>query len=155
MEAEEYVVLKAEIKAQLIEIENIYAKIVKRKSGRGLASLESLSYQLHNLYCAYEDLFKIIAKTFENHIDDKNHYHIELLKRMTITVEGMRPAILSRESYLLLDNLRSFRHFFRHAYAYELDRRKVKLVTEDAMRIKPLFAKDIEKFVNVLSVNNN
>ena len=34
MEAEEYAVLKAEIKAQLIEIENIYAKIVKRKSGR-------------------------------------------------------------------------------------------------------------------------
>ena len=39
MEAEEYAVLKAEIKAQLIEIENIYAKIAKRKSGRGLASL--------------------------------------------------------------------------------------------------------------------
>jgi len=28
--------------------------------------LESLAYQLHNLYSAFEDLFLIVAKHFEN-----------------------------------------------------------------------------------------
>jgi hypothetical protein len=55
--------------------------------------MESLGYQLHNLYCAFEDLFKIVSETFENHIQDKSKYHQELLKRMTISIEGVRPPL--------------------------------------------------------------
>lgn len=98
-----------------------YEELEERERKRGKAAIESLGYQLHNLYCAFEDLFKIVAAAFENHIEDKSRYHLELLKRMAIPIEGIRPALLSQESYTLLDNLRSFRHFFRHAYSYELD----------------------------------
>ena len=128
MEQERLALLRAEIDAQLKEIESIYGKLEERKRKRGKAAVESLGYQLHNLYCAFEDLFKIVAATFENHIEDKNRYHLELLKRMAIPIEGVRPALLSQKNYTLLDNLRSFRHFFRHAYSYELDERKVRIV---------------------------
>lgn len=85
-----------------------------------------LGYSLHNIYCAFEDLFKEIAKTFENQIEDPSRYHRALLKRMTLEVPGIRPALLSRETHKVLDELRRFRHMFRHAYTYELESRKVR-----------------------------
>jgi len=38
-----------------------------------------LAYLLHNLYCACEDLFQEIAKTFENTVEDPSKYHRQLL----------------------------------------------------------------------------
>lgn len=150
MDKERLVILKAEVDAQVREIENIYAKLEERKRKRGKAGTESVGYQLHNLYCSFEDLFKMIADIFENQIQDKSRYHLELLKRMTISIEGVRPPFISQKSYVLLDNLRSFRHFFRHAYSYELDERKVRLVLEDAMKLKGIYVKDIQEFLDLL-----
>jgi len=147
MEEERLSFLKSEIEAQVQEIKKIYARIEKRKEKKDTANLESLAYQLHNLYCAFEDLFNIVADYFENNIEEKKKYHRELLWRMTISIEGVRPAFLSQESYKLLDSLRAFRHFFRHAYTYELDHKKVALILEDSLRLKLLYLKDIKVFL--------
>lgn len=148
MDRERLAILKAQMQSQMKEIESIYLKIEERKKKKGLVARESIAYQLHNLYCAFEDLFKIVADTFENRVQDKSQYHIELLKRMSMPIEGVRPALLSQESLLLLDNLRSFRHFFRHAYSYELDQRKLKIVLEDALKLKTICHEDMDAFLN-------
>lgn len=151
MEEERLSLLKASVNEQKNEIEKIFAKIEERKGGEGVANLESLAYQLHNLYCAFEDLFEILADFFENRIEEPAHYHQELLWRMKITIEGVRPALLSKESYKLLDSLRAFRHFFRHAYSYELDPQKVELVVDDALELRALYQQDITHFFKQLS----
>lgn len=150
MDEERLSLFKASVEAQRREIERIFDRIEERRQGEGVAYLESLAYQLHNLYCAFEDLFKIIAEFFENRIEDRARYHRELLWRMKIPIEGVRPALLSEESYKLLDSLRAFRHFFRHAYSYELDPRKVALVVEDALKLKKLYQRDIDRFLEQL-----
>lgn len=147
MEKERIALLKAEIEAQVGEIEKIYGRLDERSKKKGKAAAESIGYQLHNLYCAFEDLFGIVAKTFENNIHDKGRYHLELLKRMTLAIEGVRPSLLSQEVFVLLDNLRSFRHFFRHAYSYDLDERKVRIVFLDAEKLRKLYQDDIGKFL--------
>jgi hypothetical protein len=147
VEKERLAVLKAEIKAQIQEIEGIYTRLEDRKRKKDKTAIESMGYQLHNLYCAFEDLFKIVAETFENQVQDKSKYHLELLKRMTIPIEGVRPPLLSQGCFLLLDNLRSFRHFFRHAYSYELDERKVKIVLEDAFMLREIYRNDADAFL--------
>lgn len=150
MDALRLALLRAEIQRQAAEIDKIYMKIEERKQGHDPASLESLGYQLHNLYCAFEDLLKIVAAFFENQVADESRYHAELLRRMSLVVEGVRPAFISEKTYRLLDNLRSFRHFFRHAYAYELDERKLGIVLEDALRLKELYPQDIRSFLEAL-----
>ena len=77
MERVEYSLLKSEVTAQLREIDKIFQEITKRenKAKEDPMVLESLGYKLHNLYCAFEDLFKILAKHFENHIQDLSKYH--------------------------------------------------------------------------------
>jgi len=49
--------LQADIQSRVKEIDNIYAKLEDRKGRRGKVAIESIAYQLHNLYCAFEDLF--------------------------------------------------------------------------------------------------
>ena len=142
--------LRASIKAQGTEIERIFERIEERRRGEGEANLESLAYQLHNLYCAFEDLMKIVADFFENHIDDSAHYHSALLWRMKMPIEGVRPALLSETSYKLLESLRAFRHVFRHAYSYELDPKKLALVVEDALKLRGLYQRDIDRFLEQL-----
>lgn len=84
-----------------------------------------LGYQMHNLYSALEDLFKQVAACFENQVDDLARFHRDLLQKMSFDVPGVRPRLLHKESYRLLDELRRFRHVFRHAYTYQLDRERV------------------------------
>lgn len=150
MEEERLSLLRASIAAQRGEIERIFAKIEERRHGEGEAHLESLAYQLHNLYCAFEDLFKIVADFFENRIEERARYHRELLWRMKVPIEGVRPALLSEESFRLLDSLRAFRHVFRHAYSYGIDPKKLALVVEDALRLKELYQGEIERFLGQL-----
>lgn len=69
---------------------------------------------------------------------------------MTVSIEGIRPALLSEESYKLLDSLRAFRHFFRHAYTYELDPKKIAIILDDSLKLKSLYYKDIKNFLSKL-----
>ena len=150
MEKERLSLLRASIEAQGTEIERILDKIEDRRYRKGEANLESLAYQLHNLYCAFEDLMKIVADFFENHIDDSAHYHSALLWRMKMAIEGVRPALFSETSYKLLDSLRAFRHVFRHAYSYEVDPKKLALVVEDALKLRGLYQGEIDHFLEQL-----
>lgn len=155
MERIEFNLLKAEIGAQIKEIERIFTEIEDRKKGakRSKAKLESLAYKLHNLYCAFEDLFKIVARHFENQVEDIARFHKELLKRMSIQIEGVRPALLSEDTFKVLDELRAFRHYFRHAYSYELRYEKIKPVIGAACKLREAYRKDVERFLEEIEVN--
>jgi len=150
MEEERLSLLRAFINIQKEEIEKIFVKIKERQYGKGVVNLESLAYQLHNLYCAFEGLFKMVADFFENRIEGRAKYYRELLWRMKILIEGIKPPLLSEESYRLLDSLRAFRHVFRHAYSYELDPKKVALVVENALKLRALYQGEIDRFLKQL-----
>ncbi len=105
-----------------------------------------LAYNLHNLYNAFEDLFREIAKIFENEKENLDYYHKELLKRMTIEISGIRPKILSKESYAILDELRGFRHIFRHAYTYEIIPEKIEFLKDKLLRNWDLIKRDLYNF---------
>ncbi len=152
MDKKELSLLTAEINYQIIEIDKIIDKIDERKNDfiHDDRLIESLAYQFHNLYCAFEDLFKIVAKFFENTIEDKSRYHIELLKRRTMDIEGVRPPLINNDFALMLDDFRAFRHFFRHAYSYEIDSKKISLLLEKFEYIKKEYKKNISDFINLL-----
>lgn len=152
MDEAKLALLKSEISNQTKLIEQTYEKISARSKDfvANSEKRESLAYQLHNLYCAFEDLFKTIASFFENQITDSLTYRSQLLKRMTFSIEGVRPALLDKETYQLLDSLRAFRHFFRHAYSYEIEPKKLALVLEAALKLKSLYRRQIEDFQSQL-----
>ncbi len=144
-------VLTAEVDAQWKEILKLHSLIKNKaealKFDRNNEDLtNSLAYKLHNLYSAYEDVFKLVAKFFENQIEDIAKYHTGLIYRMKLEIEGIRPGLLSEESYRILDELRGFRHVFRHAYTYELDAERVLKLSEKSVNLQGIFSKDFEIF---------
>ena len=108
--------------------------------------LESIGYWLHNLYCAYEDLFKIICSFWENDISYNSSYYTSLLKRMVFAIEGIRPALLSEDSLRVLDELRGFRHMFRHAYSHGLDEERILILLNRIKSSNPTIKKDLGNF---------
>jgi len=133
--------LQVYVREQIEAIHKIYRKIIERKDRytKDEKALDSLAYQLHNLYCSFEYLFRIIADHFENHLTDTIGWHTELLKRMKIQIDGVRPALISESTYNLLDELRGFRHVFRHAYGKELDPVKIKIVLQKALALRKVY----------------
>ena len=151
MDEARYALLKAEVEDLYGQIDQIYARIEERHSefGNRTESLDSMGYQLHNLYCAFEQGFEIIAQFFENNIAGER-YHTDLLRRMRLTIEGIRPACISEEAFTLLDELRRFRHFFRHAYLSELDFEKLAHLVEIAEKVRVVFQRDSQRFFEKL-----
>ena len=89
----------------------------------------ALGYTLHNLYNALENYFLRIAKYFENSLESST-WHRDLVDRMTVSIEGVRPALLPPEVRRSMHELRSFRHVFRSIYDSALDPVRVKTVNE-------------------------
>jgi len=146
----------AELDAQQREIRKLHSSVHEKsvllKSDLKNEDLtNSLAYKLHNLYSSYEDLFKLIARFFENQIHDlEAGYHSGLINRMKVNIEGVRPSLVSDKSFKLIDELRGFRHVFRHAYSYELDVERVLRLSEKATLLLDIFGKDYALFKDTL-----
>ncbi len=110
----------------------------------------TLAYYLHNLYSAVEDLFEEVASTFENRVEDTSAYHRELLQRMSIEVPTIRPRLLSAPSTALLDELRAFRHVFRHTYSYSLDPDRIANLREKVLAGWETVEEDMARFEEFL-----
>jgi len=95
-------------------------------------------------------LLKLIAAHFENQITDTVRWHSALLQRMTQEVEGIRPALLSQETYLNLNALRGFWHFFHYAYGVPVDYAQLKINLDKAQSLSLGLEQDIEKFLEAL-----
>ena len=146
-----FALLKAELAERYRSARQIYERIDRRKADyqKRAESIDSMAYQLHNLYSAHEQLFEAIAQSFENRIEG-SRYHTDLLLRVKLEIEGVRPALVSEEAFVLLDELRRFRHFFRHAYTAELDPVRLGALVGVADGLKDLFQRDMEAFLEKL-----
>ena len=144
-------VLEATLRARRRDIRRIGDRIEERRStfDEATAGVDSMGYQLHNLYGAFEQLFEEVARFFENRIDEAR-YHADLIRRMQLEIRGIRPALLSEATASGLDELRRFRHLFRHAYATDLDPTKVAELVAKVPGIRSAFDQDFEHFLTRL-----
>ena len=69
---------------------------------------------------------------------------------MQLEIESIRPALLSEETASGLDELRRFRHLFRHAYTADLDPQRVADLAARAAGIRRDFARHFERFLELL-----
>ncbi|GBF80173.1 hypothetical protein [Aphanothece sacrum] len=154
MDKNTLIILKTDLNAQLKLIQSISQKLNERANGLNsddIIRLESVAYQIHNLYNATEDLLKIVATYFENNITEMTKWHSALLQRMAQDIVGIRPGLLSQETFLLLNSLRGFRHFFRHAYGTPIEYEQLKINLDKARNLLPNLEKDIANFIETIS----
>lgn len=159
MDSTKLILLKVDLEGQMNIVRQIHQKLLDRaerlQQMNDDAILESSAYQIHNLYCAVEDLLKIVASCFENNINSSSQWHSLLLQRMTMEIPGVRPALLSSDSYTILNALRGFRHFFRHAYGASIDSDQLKINLDKALKLKEHLDHDIHQFLLRLDHENH
>ncbi len=157
MDSPTFALFQADFNAQRLTIERVFTLLNERAEGLhpdNPEKLESVAYQIHNFYGAVEELLKVVAVYCENNISNAAQWHSLLLKRMTQPVEGIRPAVLSLPTYDLLNQLRGFRHFFRHAYGVPLDFEQLQSNVAVVMRMKPLLDADADRLLQAIKAQN-
>ena len=151
MDSDSFAVLRAALESRREELHRLAERIRERRPGFADTpeGVDSMAYQLHNLYGGFEQLFEEIAGTFENQVEGES-YHTGLLRRMKLRIEGIRPALLSPETEEILDELRRFRHLFRHAYTADLDPLKVGEIADRVTELRERFDADLDGFLRQL-----
>lgn len=106
----------------------------------------ALGYTVHNLYNAFEGYFYRVAKFFENDVDQLT-WHKALLERMTLHIEGVRPALIDLAMSQRIEELLRFRHVFRNIYKSPLVPAKVEIANQAAHNLAADFKPKHELFV--------
>lgn len=128
-------VLKAEV-AEDCRMLGQTAALARQRMGIGSdPELEACAFQLARLYNVIEQLALRVAKAFENNIDDEYGWHMELIRRLSIEIPSVRPALFSADLVSDLQELRGFRHVVRHAYDLSLQRNKLIPLLDAAERV--------------------
>ena len=145
MDAKEVMILTTDLTTQMVVIDEVFINLEDRAqnfNADDVRQLESVAYQIHNIYNAIEDLLRLVAAHFENQISDS-----ALLQRMTQPVPGVRPALLTKDTFRLLNALRGFRHFFRHAYIVTVDPVQLQSNLHKAQQAYQLLHNDVSHFL--------
>lgn len=151
---DEYNRLLAELEQEVVTLGDIASKNQRaekriKEGARDELDFAALGYTIHNLYNGIENYCLRIAKFFENQLPE-NGWHRELIFRMTLHIEDLRPALFSKETSLLVQELRSFRHAFRNIYQSELDSEKVMLLQKKIPAILEHFYSSHDEFTEKL-----
>jgi hypothetical protein len=105
----------------------------------------ALGYTIHNIYGLIENACFRIAKFFENGLSP-DAWHKELLNRMLLDIPGIRPAFFTREEFLVMDELRGFRHVFRNLYSRPLDRVRLESLQEKMPMAIRMFKESVVRY---------
>lgn len=141
-------VLAAEISADL-QVIQATAGLAKERFDLGSdAALEAAAYQLSRCYNALEQMAARIAKGFENQISDRTGWHVELMRRLSMAIPGIRPALFPPEMRADLQELRGFRHVFHHAYDLVLDSGRLILLLDAANRVANALPGAVQQFLS-------
>lgn len=95
--------------------------------GESTESAIVLAEVLENYYSCCETIFLRISQHFENSLTADAWYK-DLLRKMTLEIPGVRPRVISDESYTCLRELLRFRHFRRYYFEFEYDWEKLRMV---------------------------
>jgi hypothetical protein len=82
--------------------------------------LDGVALNLHAFYSAVEKIFEDIARTIEIGVPSGPDWHRDLLIQMSAEIPETRPPVISRETRLILDEFRGFRHVVRNIYTFNL-----------------------------------
>jgi len=118
-------IIKKQIQFKINEIDKLFSEyelIFKKVENwkPDLFDMTILGSVLHSFYNGIENIFEIIAKNLDKEVPMGNKSHQELLHQMA-SENNYRKEVISEELYLQLREYATFRHFYRHAYSFQLN----------------------------------
>lgn len=130
--------------ARLVDFYNSYtgSDDFQRK---GIEQAIVVSDTLEKYYTGLETIYLRISRHFENHLAS-GRWHSDLLQKMLIEIDGIRPAVVSEQAYPLLVELMKFRHFRRYYYDLNYDWDRLDFLHKKFLQAVPLVVEDLRLF---------
>jgi len=112
---------------QLDELLRAYGPLIERCRTAEPDHIEraALAAMLHSFYTGIENLLRRVALEADGQAPRGDLWHRRLLDQMSAGTSE-RPAVIDGELRAVLRPYLDFRHMFRHAYAFELQWKKMR-----------------------------
>lgn len=140
----------SEIENELRNLQELRSELKKIIAEKDIVFKRSKGSILHDFYNCCERVFKRISVEMNGGFDDTEKWHKNLLYKMTISLEGLRPQVLSEELAADLDEFLAFRHLFRNIYGFELKGDRIDILAEKFENVAGRFEKEIRLFIEFL-----
>ncbi|MDZ7761491.1 MAG: hypothetical protein U5L00_14710 [Desulfovermiculus sp.] len=111
---------------------------------------DGTALNLHSFYTGVEAVFEDIGRTVDNALPTGGNWHQELLQQMAAQLEDLRPAVISQDTRICLDEYRAFRHLVRNVYTFNLRPSRVAELAEGVQDCFELISRDLRDFVQFL-----
>lgn len=109
---------------------------------------------LENYYTCAETIFVRVSQFFENNLTP-HRWHRDLLEKMTLEIDSVRPRLISEEVFRDLVELMRFRHFKRYYFGTSYDWIRLEELLTRVKRVHPLLAKQVRAFMEYLTALDN
>lgn len=139
--------LKAEIVKELENLERLSDELGAIKSKNTPVYLRSKGSILHDFYNCCERIFKKVAFEMNGSLDESDRWHKALLYKMTINIDGIRPALISNSLAGQLHDYLSFRYLFRNIYGFELKKDKIDFLIKKHRQVTNDFIIELKEFL--------
>lgn len=136
--------LRVEVAADREALKRQYERIEERDPSAGQDDAEVLALSLHFAFGAVEAILERTRSAFEGALPPAHDSHRSLVDGAALAIPAVRPAIIGKDTALLLHELRGFRHFLRHGYGAVIDPRRVADIQAIAIGLRPLLGRDFD-----------
>lgn len=149
-----YAALAGRIRTNLIDIQTTVDRAIllaekASKSGDD-GYWDGVALNLHSYYTGIEHIFEDIARTIDISLPSGAEWHLDLLLQMSGRIEGVRPAVLTRDARDRLDEYRGFRHVVRNVYVFNLRPLRLKELVESLPGCYQAVVVDLGNFADFL-----
>jgi hypothetical protein len=151
-------VLKKEIERELENLERLGREMGEILNHPNPSFLETRAAGsiLHDFYSGIEKIFKRIASRIDRDVPSGEDWHTDLLIRMSISLDNIRPNIISEGLKEQLAEYLRFRHLFRNIYGFELKWERCNILGTRLNETLKIFKAESKEFLNfVIFLKNN
>ncbi len=148
-----FAALKADIDHELRNLKRLAKElddILTTTKEESIARTRAIGSLLHDFYTGVEKIFRQIATKVDQDLPAGEGWHIQLLKRMAIPIEGIRPQVIDETLENDLEEYLRFRHLFRNIYGFELKWTKCQPLVERLNYVICELEEQITKFESFL-----
>ena len=153
MGAQKFLLLKADIDREMAQIERLLDESRSELSGVGdmpsRLEVRGVGSVLQDFYSGVERVFERIAVELDGELP-RGDQQSQLLNRMEVDVEGVRPRVLTSDLAERLRTFLRFRHLFRNIYGGQLHWERSAELLAEVDEVWPLLKQEMEEFTGVL-----
>lgn len=139
--------VRERVEAEFENIERVIAELPNSSLLPRLSSLElaGVASLIHNFYNGIENVLKQIIIASGKELPEGASWHQDLLTK------AASYNIISESTAEELRRYLAFRHFFSHAYSFDLDKERIIPLVVGIQKVIPSFRGDIDRAIETLA----